>query len=144
MLFRSPDTTLAKDYLEAVLAESDTGDFGTTVRRFFDGSRFLLRDSGLPDTLAVTDSLSVLKDVESLIVEADSLLWEIADPDSLLNLSAFSDSLSSSEADSLSQQTVPDEAKPNQEEAPPLLPDDSEPKTPEAIPPLKEEEIHPE
>lgn len=142
--FEAPDTTLAKDYLEAVLAESDTGDFGTTVRRFFDGSRFLLRDSGLPDTLAVTDSLSVLKDVESLIVEADSLLWEIADPDSLLNLSAFSDSLSSSEADSLSQQTVPDEAKPNQEEAPPLLPDDSEPKTPEAIPPLKEEEIHPE
>ncbi len=45
--FEEPDTTRAKTHLAEVLADPEAGDYGSLVRRFFDGQKFLLRDSGL-------------------------------------------------------------------------------------------------
>jgi tetratricopeptide (TPR) repeat protein len=58
--FEEPDTTLAKEYLSAVLDDPDNADFAPTVRRFYNGTKYLLRDSGLIDSVAVVaDSVAV-------------------------------------------------------------------------------------
>ena len=92
--FEAPDTTLAKDYLQTVLDQTDSGDYGVVVRRFYDGAKYLLRDSGIVDTLNVADSLAMPDSVFS-----DSLQTSISIPDSLAP--ALSDSLAISPADSL-------------------------------------------
>ncbi len=92
--FEAPDTTLAKDYLQSVLDQTDSGDYGVVVRRFYDGAKYLLRDSGLVDTLNVADSLAMPDSIFS-----DSLQTSISIPDSLAP--ALPDSLGISPADSL-------------------------------------------
>lgn len=76
--FEAPDTTRAKEYLQEVLSTSDSGDYGLTVRRFYDGAKYLLRDSGLPDSTAIevdstaTDS-TLDSDIEAETVEPESI-----------------------------------------------------------------------
>lgn len=53
--FEAPDTSLAKSYLKEVLNTSDSGDYGITVRRFYDGAKYLLRESSFPDSSNVQD-----------------------------------------------------------------------------------------
>lgn len=141
--FEAPDTTLAKDYLEAVLSASDSGDYGSVVRRFYDGAKYLLRDSGLIDSVAVADSLSLIEhpEADSLLFEhpeADSLLIEPGELDSLLVHPADLDSLDFEMPDSLNteletEETVPEEDKDQEDALPQPLP-------PEALPPDKDED----
>ncbi len=113
--FEAPDTTLARGYLDAVLEHPESGDYGSMIRRFYDGTKYLLRDSGLPDSLAVSDdpdSAAVLDSLaapdipviadslaleippaDSLSIAADSLSFEIPPADSLLLEPAGADSL---------------------------------------------------
>lgn len=65
--FEADDTTAAKTYLDAVLADQNSGDYGILIRRFWDGSKFLFSKytppadtlANLSDSLMVTDSLAV-------------------------------------------------------------------------------------
>jgi len=54
--FEAIDTLLAKPYLDAVLEDSRSGDYGETTRRFYHDKHFYLRDLPLP---AVADSSAV-------------------------------------------------------------------------------------
>ena len=89
MLFRSPDTTLAKEYLSAVLDGADNAEYAPTVRRFYNGSKYLLRDSGLIDSTAVVvDSVAVSEAEPAEESPADStftgpMTAQEASPDSL-------------------------------------------------------------
>jgi hypothetical protein len=70
--FEEPDTTLAKTYLKEVLAAPEQSEYQETVRRFFDGENYLLRDSGIVDsTLVEVDSLQISVEQDET-AEADS------------------------------------------------------------------------
>lgn len=76
--FEAPDTTLAKDYLDAVLKDTNAGEYATLTRRFFDGRKFLVWDPVVADSLFAADSLAI----------ADSLGLNVEQPtevDSLQN-----------------------------------------------------------
>ncbi|MFA7543063.1 MAG: hypothetical protein WCY84_01700, partial [Candidatus Cloacimonadaceae bacterium] len=79
--FEAPDTTRAQEYLQEVLNTSDSGDYGITVRRFYDGAKYLLRDSGLPDSTAVEAELAAADSTLSLDTEAlgDTLIQSMDD-----------------------------------------------------------------
>ena len=89
--FEEPDTTLAKEYLDAVLEDPDNAEYAPAVRRFYNGTKYLLRDSGLSDSIAVVaDSVSApAAQIEPLEESpADStftgpITGEAASPDSL-------------------------------------------------------------
>ncbi|MDD2230403.1 MAG: tetratricopeptide repeat protein [Candidatus Cloacimonetes bacterium] len=85
--FEAPDTTVAKDYLNEVLKDTNAGDYATLTRRFYDGRKFLVWDKVAVDSLAIADSLAIS---DSLAI-ADSLGLDIeqtAQPDSLQSPSA--------------------------------------------------------
>ncbi|PKN80275.1 MAG: hypothetical protein CVU48_02725 [Candidatus Cloacimonetes bacterium HGW-Cloacimonetes-1] len=67
--FEAPDTLQAKEYFNRVLADPNSGDYGLTLRRFYDGKRFLFSNSPLfADSVTVIDSVRT----DSLFI-ADSL-----------------------------------------------------------------------
>ncbi|MCB5269723.1 MAG: tetratricopeptide repeat protein [Candidatus Cloacimonetes bacterium] len=157
--FEAPDTTLARDYLDAVQSMSDTAEYGTSVSRFYDGIKFLLQEPAWMDSLPEADSLNLSAPVDSLLdasASIDSLLMlpapgdslalvdslavnpEFADSLAMPELAIPSDSLQTEQPDSLDVpiQTDSDELPPNDE------PEDkeSDPPIPDAIPPLKEED----
>lgn len=43
--FEAPDTSLAREYLDAVLLDAGDSEYAQVVRRFYDGRDFLLRDT---------------------------------------------------------------------------------------------------
>lgn len=144
--FEAPDTTLATDYLEAVLAETDGGDYASTVRRFYDGAKYLLRDSGLIDSLIVADSLAIEKETlaDTLLVpqatESDTLQFEAGLPDSLdLDLKIpEADSLSFAPADSSATAQSPSEDSSDADDG------EAIPVPQDIIPTVKDEENPPE
>lgn len=119
------DTISAKAYFDAVLKDTNSGDYGILVRRLYDGKKFLIYNvtPEIDTTSAVTDSLGLMLPADSLAVS-----------DSLVN----GDSLSVS--DSLQVQT--DEPKPKEDNPKPDISDttlDNE----EVPPALKEGELIP-
>ncbi len=95
--FEAPDTLLAKEYFNKVLGDRNSGDYGLTLRRFYDGKRFLFNDSPLfadsiavidslmADSLAFTDSLTIADSLnvqDSTAVNSDDAL----DPDEAISL----------------------------------------------------------
>lgn len=94
--FENVDTLAAPVYLKAVLDDSQAGDYATLTRRFWDGSKFLLRGKLVADSLKAAatpadsafalsaDSLQVFKDIPAFM---DSLAMSfppaLAIPDSL-------------------------------------------------------------
>ena len=108
--FEVADTIAAKPYLQEVLDNTASGEYGTTVRKFYDGNKYLLWGA------------EVFKD--SLVAVPDSVISQITitEPDSL--------------ADTL-QVVVPETETLPAPEEPELIPEE---KAPEAIPDAKKEE----
>lgn len=164
--FEEPDTTLAKEYLSYVLDDPDNADYAPTVRRFFDGEIYLLRDSGLIDSTQVKkDSLATdhaaeepAEDLPDVFAgpqdfdeaAADSLSFEIDLPQEPLELTepVLPDSLQNIQADSETEpeeDPIAPEIKPEDDDAEPPTPDKTEIAEPEAPPEGEAEpEIKPE
>ena len=120
-----------------MLDNSQSGDYGTVINRFYNGKRFLLWDQPAADSISkdLPDSLDVK--IDTVDNPADSLKFELSLPDSLQQLitPVTADSL----ADSLQVLSEPVPAPPQEEpqehstepQAPAPIPDiikDEEPK----------------
>lgn len=82
--FEAPDTTYAKQYLKAVLEDTNAGEYATLTRRFFDGRKYLLWDKVVIDSLAIADSLIVADSLglaEPTTVLPDTLLIQSPEPE---------------------------------------------------------------
>ncbi|MCB5261433.1 MAG: tetratricopeptide repeat protein [Candidatus Cloacimonetes bacterium] len=137
--FEDPDTTLAKAYLSAVLDDPQNTEYAPTVRRFFDGKNYLLRDSGLIDSTAVKADSLAIPDLEAepespadstftgpIVQEAaatDSLSFEIELPEEVLPLELTEPALQDSLLDvpiepqegTTEPETQPEELRPDAE-----------------------------
>ncbi len=119
--FEEPDTTLAKEYLARVLEDPDAGDFAVAVRRFFDGKKYLLRDSGLEDlsTKEEDAEASEISPADSLEIELDS-----SDPADSLDIPPEEVPLPDEEEADIKPEITPDpeelpDAQPAEEASPP-------------------------
>ena len=71
--FEEADTTHAKQYLQAVLDDPEADEYATMVRRFYDGQKFLLRDSGLSDFEEDSDDAAKAPESEDAEPELEAL-----------------------------------------------------------------------
>jgi len=106
--FDRPDSARAVPYLHAVLDDPNAGDYSTTIRRFYDGERFLLRSADEADSSKADIQLPEEEKGNTTAAFADSLATEISLPDSLKLTGA--EALADSTRDSL--QVVPGGSEP--------------------------------